>query len=67
MQAMRDTRQHPARRGAPTTVYADLETGSCAKMSIVPDAAYSPPVHMIRLTKERKIAPFVWVHPDNER
>jgi len=28
---------------------------------------YRPPVHMIRLTKEQSIAPYVWVHPDNER
>jgi hypothetical protein len=26
---------------------------------------YSPPVHMIKLTKEREIAPYVWVHPDD--
>jgi hypothetical protein len=24
-------------------------------------------VHMIKLTKEREIAPYVWVHPDDER
>jgi hypothetical protein len=28
---------------------------------------YSPPVHMIRLTEERQTAPYVWVHPDEER
>ena len=28
---------------------------------------YSPPVHMIKLTQEREIAPYVWVHPDDER
>src|SRR5258708_20614822 len=28
---------------------------------------YSPPVHMIRLTKERSIAPYAWVHPDEDR
>jgi hypothetical protein len=28
---------------------------------------YSPPVHMIKLTQEREIAPYVWVHPDEER
>ena len=28
---------------------------------------YAPPVHMIRLTKERKIAPYPWVHPDDDR
>jgi hypothetical protein len=27
---------------------------------------YSPPVHMIRLTKERLIAPYVWGHPDDD-
>ena len=28
---------------------------------------YAPRVHMIRLTKERKIAPYAWVHPDDDR
>jgi hypothetical protein len=27
---------------------------------------YRPPVLMIRLTKEQKIAPYVWVHPDDD-
>lgn len=27
---------------------------------------YSPPVHMIKLTKGREIAPYVWVHPDDD-
>jgi hypothetical protein len=27
---------------------------------------YSPPVHIIKLTKERKIAPYAWVHPDDD-
>jgi hypothetical protein len=27
---------------------------------------YSPPVHMIKLTKEREIAPYAWVHPDDD-
>jgi len=27
----------------------------------------SPPVNMIRLTKEREIDPYLWVHPDEER
>jgi hypothetical protein len=26
-----------------------------------------PPVHMIKLTQEREITPYVWVHPDEER
>jgi hypothetical protein len=28
---------------------------------------YRAPVHMIRLTKEQSIAPYVWTHPDDER
>jgi hypothetical protein len=24
-------------------------------------------VHLIRLTRERKIAPYPWVHPDDDR
>jgi hypothetical protein len=27
---------------------------------------YSPPVHMIRLTKAREIAPYAWVHPSDD-
>jgi hypothetical protein len=25
-----------------------------------------PPVHMIKLTQEREITPYVWVHPDDD-
>jgi len=28
---------------------------------------YAPPVHMIRLTEEREITPYVWMHPEEER
>jgi hypothetical protein len=28
---------------------------------------YKPPVRMIRLTKQREITPYKWVHPDEER
>ena len=28
---------------------------------------YAPPVHMIRLTETQEIAPYLWVHPDDER
>jgi Fe-S-cluster-containing hydrogenase component 2 len=40
---------------------ASLKCRSCRK------GRYAPPVHMIRLTEEREIAPYVWVHPDEER
>jgi hypothetical protein len=28
---------------------------------------YSPRVHMIKLTQQREIAPYKWVHPDDDR
>jgi hypothetical protein len=28
---------------------------------------YAPPVHMVKLTQEREITPYAWVHPDEER
>src|ERR1700690_4524176 len=28
---------------------------------------YAPPVHMIKLTEEREITPYKWVHPEEER
>ena len=27
---------------------------------------YKPPVHMIKLTQEREITPYIWVHPDDD-
>jgi hypothetical protein len=40
---------------------AALKCRSCKK------GRYAPPVHMIKLTQEREITPYVWVHPDDER
>ena len=28
---------------------------------------YKPPVHMIKLTEQREITPYVWAHPNDER
>jgi hypothetical protein len=39
---------------------AGLKCGWCRT------ARYSPPVRMIGLTKERLIAPYVWVHLDDD-
>ena len=39
---------------------ASLKCRSCRK------GRYAPPVHMIKLTEQREITPYVWVHPDNE-
>jgi hypothetical protein len=36
-------------------------------MPILPDARYSRPVRMIKLTEAREITPYVWVHPDDDR
>jgi hypothetical protein len=40
---------------------AALKCRSCRK------GRYAPPVHMIKLTREREIAPYAWVHPDDDR
>jgi hypothetical protein len=40
---------------------ASLKCRTCRK------GKYAPPVHMIRLTEEREITPYVWVRPDEER
>ena len=39
---------------------AALKCRSCKK------GRYAPPVHMIKLTMEREIAPYVWAHPDED-
>jgi hypothetical protein len=36
-------------------------------MPLMRDAALQPPVHIIKLTWEREIAPYVWLHPDDDR
>src|SRR6266581_542008 len=40
---------------------AALKCRSCKK------GRHAPPVHMIKLTAEREITPYVWVHPDEDR
>jgi hypothetical protein len=39
---------------------AALKCRSCKK------GRYSPPVHMIKLNREREIAAYVWVNPDED-
>jgi hypothetical protein len=39
---------------------ASLKCRSCRK------GRYAPPVHMIKLTAEREITPYKWVHPDED-
>jgi len=40
---------------------AALKCRSCRK------GRWAPPVHMIKLTDQREITPYMWVHPDEER
>jgi len=40
---------------------AALKCRSCRK------GRYAPPVHMIKLTENRELTPYLWVHPDEER
>jgi hypothetical protein len=40
---------------------ASLKCRSCRK------GRYAPPVRMIRLTEDREITPYPWVHPDEDR
>jgi hypothetical protein len=40
---------------------AALKCGSCK------NGRYARPVHMIKLTNEREITPYPWVHPDDDR
>src|SRR6266550_4639078 len=56
LDAIRRPRNTPIRK-----LEAALKCRSCKK------GRYAPPVHMIRLTAEREITPYVWVHPDEDR
>jgi hypothetical protein len=40
---------------------ASLKCRSCKK------GRYAPPVPMIKLTEQREISPYLWVHPDEDR
>jgi hypothetical protein len=40
---------------------ASLKCRSCRK------GRYAPPVYMIKLTEQREISPYKWVHPDEDR
>jgi hypothetical protein len=40
---------------------ASLKCRSCRK------GRYAPPVHMIKLTEQREITPYKWVHPEEDR
>jgi hypothetical protein len=49
-------------RGTPIwKLGAALKCRSCKK------GRHAPPVHMIKLTQEREITLYPWVHPDDDR
>jgi hypothetical protein len=55
-----DAMRHP--RDTPIwKLEAALKCRSCKK------GRYAPPVHMVKLTQEREITPYVWAHPDEDR
>ena len=62
---MQDAREPAARCDPPK--HADLEAEGISKMPRMQEGRYTPPVHMIRLTETQEIAPYPWVHPDEER
>jgi hypothetical protein len=60
---LRQVHSEHIRRRRDTPIWkleAALKCRSCKK------GRYAPPVQVIRLT-QREIAPYVWVHPDEER
>jgi Resolvase, N terminal domain len=46
--------------------YADLETGGGVEVPVMQKRHHAPPWHMMKLTKEREMAAYVWVHPDDD-
>jgi hypothetical protein len=67
MQQMQDAGEPAAGCDPATAWHTDLEAWGVAEMPIMPQGTYAPPVHMIRLTETQEIAPYKWVHPDEER
>jgi hypothetical protein len=67
MQVMQDPREPSARRNKASARYAGLKARGVAEMPIVQERRYAPPVRMIKLTQQRELTSYVWVHPDEER
>jgi len=55
LDAIRRPRQTPVWK-----LEAALKCRSCKQ------GRYAPRVHMIKLTREREITPYVWCHPDDD-
>jgi hypothetical protein len=62
-----ESRSIPARRDPASARHAHLEKLEAAlKCRLCKKGRYAPPVHMIKLTQEREITPYAWVHPDDD-
>jgi hypothetical protein len=53
----------PIRRPRDTPIW---KLGPALKCRSCRTTRYSPPVHMIKLTQQREIASYAWVHPDDD-
>ena len=62
--------KHGAQRDQPraelTDVTAAIVSRSSHLQSPATGGSYAPRVHMIKLTDERDLAPYVWVHPEDD-
>ena len=56
MQSLQDPCEHSTRRELEAAL--QCRSGGTRR--------YKPPVHMIKLTAEREISPYKWVHPDDD-
>src|SRR5689334_17343440 len=47
--------------------HADLEAGAVVPVPVVGTRRYKPPARMIKLTEQREITPYKWVHQTRSR
>jgi hypothetical protein len=47
--------------------WLEVECSRCKECRSCRRPRYSPPVRMIKLTEQRELSPYVWVHPSEER
>jgi hypothetical protein len=56
-------RSMPSRRPRDTPIWKFEAALKCRSFGT---RRYKPPVHMVKLTQEREIRPYPWVHPDDD-
>jgi hypothetical protein len=67
VQSLQDSSELAVGRHPPAARHTSMEARSIVEMPIVQEGRYAPPVHIIKLTEEREITPYKWVHPDEDR